>query len=82
METCPNCGSNKVMKMGKGVMALVVACGGSFVFFVLGFLFPLFWAGIPASWVLAGLTLLGSSVYQCQACKNSWPVTKKKSVSA
>jgi len=82
MEICPNCESKRVVKMGKGAMALVIACGGSFVFFILGFLFPLFWAGIPVSWVLAGLTLLGSSVYQCQDCKNSWPVPKNKNLSA
>jgi len=82
MEVCPNCESKRVIKMGKGVMALAIACGGSFMFFVLGFLFPLFWAGIPASWVLAALMLLGASVYQCQDCKKTWPVPKKAAKTA
>lgn len=76
MEICPKCEGKRVIKMGKGIMALVIACGGSFMFFVLGFLFPLFWIGIPASMVLALLMTLGTSVYQCQDCRHSWPVPK------
>lgn len=82
MVLCPKCESKRVVKMSKAVMALVIICVGSFVFFVLGFLFPLFWVGIPACWVLGLLMLLGTSVYQCQYCRHSWPVPKKRSTAA
>lgn len=82
MLKCPNCESKRVVKMGKGAMALVVFCCGSFIFFLLGCLLPFLWVGIPVCCVLAVLLLAGSSVYQCQDCRNTWRVPKGPDIKA
>ena len=78
MENCPKCSSKKVKTISKVFLGAIIACVGTLIFFILGFLFPLFWAGIPACWVLGYVMIIGGSVYQCQECRYTWPIVTKR----
>jgi hypothetical protein len=80
-EPCPRCESKKVTTRGKGFFFLVFLGTGSVLFWV-GFLIPFFWIAAAAFLIGSPLAFMLPKVNQCQDCKHSWKVDKKKEVSA
>lgn len=79
---CPRCGSNRVQKVSKWVIAFAFFFGGSF-FIWLGILFPLLWLAVPIAFIIGIIiALFGKNSWQCQDCKFSWPMKKQKHNSA
>lgn len=71
-QRCPRCSSVKVVKVNKWVVSIALGSIGTLVFFVLGFVFPFFFFGVPAAWIFALVLLLGKSALQCQECHFAW----------